>query len=101
MNQFLTLFRGVAGLVIAGVVAVLLFTFLGGLLIAAGLLLAALVVGGGIYALVTGRRVVTMKTGTFEDIRIYDPRARDPRLDDAFGQDMIDVTPPKDRRGRQ
>lgn len=90
MNRLMTLFGGVTGLVVAAGVALVLFVLLGGLFIVAGIVLAALLVGAGIYGLVTGRRPFTVRTARFDDVRIFrvDPTAPDER-------DMIDVTPPK------
>lgn len=95
MRQFLTLFNGAAALVMAAIGAVLLFTLLGGLLMVGGLIVAGLMVAGGLYALFTGRRFFKVYKSSFEDIRIYRPEGTDP-----FARDMIDVTPPKDRKGR-
>lgn len=95
MNRLTNLFGGIAGLAVAAAVALLLFVLLGGLLITAGIVVAALLVGGGIYTLMTGKRPFTVRTATFEDVRIFraDPRQADER-------DMIDVTPPKTPRRR-
>lgn len=92
MNKLLSLFSGVAGLVVAGAVALLIFTLVGGLLIAAGVLVAGLALAGGIYALVTGRRAFTVQRFYFEDVSARRSGFPDER-------EMIDVTPPKVRKG--
>lgn len=100
MRQLVQLFGGLAGLAVAGAVAILIFTLLGGLMIAAGLVLTGVLVAGGLYALVTGRRAFSAARGPFGTawgpfgtVRIFEVRegASDER-------EMIDVTPPKDRR---
>lgn len=95
MNRLMTLFGGVAGLAVAAGVALVLFVLLGGLFIVAGVVLATLLVGAGLYGLLTGKRPFTVRTARFEDVRIFnvDPSYPSER-------DMIDVTPPKDPRRR-
>lgn len=93
MKQLLNLFGGVAGLAVAGLVGFALFTLVGGLIIVAGIVVTALLVGGGVYALLTGR-APSMRRGGFGSVRIFDLRTGQP-----FGAprdgDMIDVTPPR------
>lgn len=102
MRQLLNLFGGVAGLAVAGLVAFALFTIVGGLILVAGVVLTAIIIGGGVYALVSGR-APGLKRGGFSgggfDVRVFDVRTGQP-----FGApseaDMIDVTPPKPPRDR-
>lgn len=95
MRQLVQLFGGIAGLAIAGAVAVLVFTLLGGLMIAAGLVLTGVLVAGGIYALVTGRRAFSSARSPFGTVRIFEFREGSPEE-----REMIDVTPPRERRKR-
>ncbi|MGQ3675274.1 hypothetical protein ACT6QH_07245 [Xanthobacter sp. TB0139] len=97
MKQLLNLFGGVAGLAIAGLVGVALFTVVGGLLIAGGVVVTALLVGGGVYALVTGKGFGGMKRGAFGDVRVFDLRTGQP-YDAPSENEMIDITPPKSSR---
>ncbi len=88
MTRLLTLFRGLAALVVAAVVAVLVFTVLGSLLMAAGIFIAVVVVAGGLYLLLFGRSAVTVQRersgGRFEVIDVT----------------AVDVTPRRDRPER-
>ncbi|MFG1269137.1 hypothetical protein [Xanthobacter versatilis] len=101
MKQLLNLFGGVAGLVVAGLVGLALFTLVGGLIVVAGIVITALVLGGGVYALVTGRAPGMPRGGfssSFGSVRVFDLRSGQPfgngeRAPDENG--MIDVTPPK------
>lgn len=94
MNRIMNIFGGIAGLVVAAAVAVLLFTLLGSLLIVGGVLLVALVLGGGVYALLTGR-MPGMGRGGFSVVRVYDVRTGRPFEDAPSEGGMIDITPPK------
>ncbi|MGE4371616.1 MAG: hypothetical protein AB7E29_01750 [Xanthobacter sp.] len=100
MKQLLNLFGGVAGLAVAGLVGVALFTVVGGLLIAGGIVITAILVGGGVYALVTGKSVKGMQRGAFGDVRVFDLRTGQP-YDGPFENEMIDITPPKSSRDGQ
>ncbi|MCG5236016.1 hypothetical protein [Xanthobacter oligotrophicus] len=101
MKQLLNLFGGVAGLVVAGLVGLALFTLVGGLIVVAGIVITTLVLGGGVYALVTGRAPGMRRGGfssPFGSVRVFDLRSGQPfgnaeRAPDENG--MIDVTPPK------
>lgn len=88
MTRLLTVFRGLAALVVAAVVAVLVFTVLGSLLMAAGIFIAVVVVAGGLYLLLFGRGSVTVQRtrsdGRFEVIDVT----------------PVDVTPRRDRPER-
>lgn len=97
MKQLLNLFGGVAGLAVAGLVGFALFTLVGGLIIVAGIVITALIVGGGVYALLTGRGPATMRR-SFGEVRIFDLRTGRP-FGAASEGDMIDVTPPKPPAG--
>ena len=103
MKQLLNVFGGIAGLAVAGLVGFALFTLVGGLIIVAGIVITAVVVGGGVYALISGRgpqtrrgpfsvRVFDLRTGRPADGRPYDGSP--------FDKEMIDVTPPKEQRQR-
>lgn len=100
MKQLLNLFGGVAGLAVAGLVGLALFTLVGGLIIVAGIVLTALLIGGGVYALLTGRGP-SVRRGSFGTVRVFDlrtgMRTRQPEGDARFEGEMIDVTPPKSR----
>lgn len=97
MKQFTTLFGGVAGLVVASLVGLTLFTLLGGLILVAGVVLTALAIGGGVFALVTGRRFFKTGQMPFGEVRIFDLRTGEirPTREGPRESDMIDVTPPK------
>ncbi|MGU3495964.1 hypothetical protein ACLBXM_18130 [Xanthobacteraceae bacterium A53D] len=88
MNRLLTIFRAVAALVVAAVVAVLVFTVLGSLLMAAGIFIAVMVVGGGIYLLIFGQKATirrgTSRAGSYEVIDLT----------------ATDITPPRKRPER-
>lgn len=86
MTRLLTLFRGLAALVVAAVVAVLVFTVLGSLLMAAGIFIAVVVVAGGLYLLLFGRGTVTVQrtSGRYDVIDVT----------------PVDVTPRRDRPER-
>lgn len=96
MKQLVNIFGGIAGLVVAGLVGLALFTLVGGLILVAGIVITALVLGGGVYALVTGRAPGMKRDGGFS-FRVID--LRETR---AYGRPdengMIDVTPPKEPR---
>lgn len=98
MNKLLNVFGGFAGLAVAALAGFALFTVVGGLIIVAGVVVTALLLGGGIYALVTGRRSFTVRRGSFEGVRIFDLRAGRP-ADGPYENEMIDVTPPKAPKG--
>ena len=88
MTRLLTLFRGLAALVVAAVVAVLVFTVLGSLLMAAGIFIAVVVVAGGLYLLLFGRGSVTVeRSGGGRSFQVIDATA-------------VDVTPRRDRPER-
>lgn len=74
-----------------------LFTLVGGLIIVAGIVITALVVGGGVYALLTGR-APAMRRGGFGTVRVFDLRTGQPFGERPSEGEMIDVTPPKDQR---
>ncbi|MFG1224135.1 hypothetical protein V5F63_18375 [Xanthobacter autotrophicus DSM 597] len=96
MKQLVNIFGGIAGLVVAGLVGLALFTLVGGLILVAGIVITALVLGGGVYALVTGRAPGMKRNGGFS-FRVIDLReTRGYGTPDESG--MIDVTPPKDSR---
>ena len=96
MKQLVNIFGGIAGLVVAGLVGLALFTLVGGLILVAGIVITALVIGGGVYALVTGRAPGMKRDGGFS-FRVIDLReTRTYGTPDESG--MIDVTPPKDPR---
>ncbi|MFG1347241.1 hypothetical protein V5F59_20310 [Xanthobacter autotrophicus DSM 431] len=97
MKQLLNLFGGVAGLVVAGLAGFALFTLVGGLLIVAGVVIAALVLGGGVYTLLTGRPPF-MRRGSFTSVRVFDLRTGQPFGGGGFEGEMIDITPPKEPR---
>lgn len=101
MRQLLSLFGGFAGLAVAALVGFALFTVVGGLIIVAGVVITALLLGGGLYALISGRGSFTMQRGDFRGVRIFDLRTgrevRVPDVDGAGNGEMIDVTPPKPR----
>ncbi|WP_188579390.1 hypothetical protein [Azorhizobium oxalatiphilum] len=78
----MTIFRAVAALVVAAVVAVLVFTVLGSLLMAAGIVIAVMVVGGGLYLLVFGPKANVRRSGRYEVIDLT----------------ATDITPPRNRR---
>ncbi len=86
MGRLLTIFRGMAALVVAAVVAVLVFTVLGSLLMAAGIFIAVVVVAGGLYLLLFGRPTVTVQrsSGRYDVIDVT----------------AVDVTPRRDRADR-
>ncbi|WP_341992527.1 hypothetical protein [Azorhizobium sp. AG788] len=86
MTRLLSLFRGLAALVVAAVVAVLVFTVLGSLLMAAGIFIAVVVVAGGLYLLLFGRGSVTMQRSSGRNV-VIDVTA-------------VDVTPRRDRPER-
>ncbi|BAF89534.1 hypothetical protein [Azorhizobium] len=81
MNRLLTILRAVAALIVAAVVAVLVFTVLGSLLMAAGIFIAVMVVAGGLYILFFGRTTVR-RQGGYEVIDIT----------------AVDITPPRKTR---
>lgn len=93
MKQLLNLFGGVAGLAVAGLVGFALFTLVGGLILVAGIVITALVIGGGVYALITGK-APGMGRGGFSGVRVFEIRTGRPYAAPADGE-MIDVTPPK------
>lgn len=97
MKQLLNVFGGFAGLAVAALAGFALFTLVGGLIIVAGVVVAALLLGGGIYALITGRRAFSVRRGSFEGVRIFDLRTGQP-MDMPVDNEMIDVTPPKSRK---
>ncbi len=99
MKQLLNVFGGFAGLAVAALAGFALFTLVGGLLIVAGVVVSALLLGGGVYALVSGRRGFTVRRGRFEGVRIFDLRTGRP-VDASFENEMIDVTPPKAPKDR-
>lgn len=86
MTRLLSLFRGLAALVVAAVVAVLVFTVLGSLLMAAGIFIAVVVVAGGLYVLLFGRSSVTVQraSGRYDIIDVT----------------PVDITPRRDRPER-
>lgn len=84
MNRLLTIARAVAALLVAAVVAVLVFTVLGSLLMAAGIFIAVVVVAGGLYVLFFGRPVTVRRSGRYEIIDIT----------------ATDITPPRKRPER-
>lgn len=98
MKQLVNIFGGIAGLVVAGLVGLALFTLVGGLILVAGIVITALILGGGVYALLTGR-APGMKAGDNFSFRVVNLReTRSYGTPDDAG--MIDVTPPKEpRRG--
>ncbi|MFG1296081.1 MULTISPECIES: hypothetical protein [Xanthobacter] len=98
MKQLLNVFGGFAGLAVAALAGFALFTLVGGLIIVAGVVVAALLLGGGVYALITGRRSFSVRRGTFQGVRIFDLRTGRP-VDTPFDNEMIDVTPPKGGKG--
>lgn len=98
MRQLLTLFGGFAGLAVAALVGFALFTVVGGLIIVAGVVVTALLIGGGLYALITGRGNVTMRRADFGGVRVFDLRTGR-QVNTPFETDMIDVTPPKRPKG--
>lgn len=83
MNQLVNTFRTAALLIVGGIAAVLLFTLLGSVLVAVGIFVIVAAVAGGLHFLIFGRG----RTVDFQDIQ------RSPG-----GHQMIDVTPPRDRR---
>lgn len=97
MKQLVNIFGGIAGLVVAGLVGLALFTLVGGLILVAGIVITAVLLGGGVYALLTGRAPGMKRSGF--SFRVIDLRdARSYGTPDESG--MIDVTPPKEpRRG--
>lgn len=108
MKQLVNLFGGIAGLVVAGLVGLALFTLVGGLILVAGIVVTALLIGGGVYALVTGK-APGMSSGMRRDafsMRVFDLRTggrapgRSPGDGRPYGMPdeagMIDVTPPKE-----
>ncbi|MEP9352083.1 hypothetical protein ABLE93_00640 [Xanthobacter sp. KR7-65] len=97
----MNLFGGLAGLVVAGLVGLALFTLVGGLILVAGIVITALVIGGGVYALVTGK-APGMRNSPFS-VRVFDLRTGRPTGGAPYGgvpdeTGMIDVTPPKEHR---
>lgn len=100
MKQLLNLFGGVAGLVVAGLAGVALFTLVGGLIIVAGVVITALILGGGVYALLTGRVPAMRRGAGFSSVRVFDLRTGQPfgGTGGGFENEMIDVTPPKQPR---
>lgn len=105
MKQIINTFGGVAALAAAGVAGLLLFTLIGGLIMLAGLVITGLLVGGGIYAALTGKHpfgsVFGMRGGSFgnADVRIFDLRTGEFRnVQDPAEAEMIDVTPPRGQR---
>lgn len=99
MKQLLNVFGGFAGLAVAALAGFALFTLVGGLLIVAGVVVAALVLGGGIYALITGRTGFgSVRRSPFSGVRVFDLRTGQP-MDIRSEGDMIDVTLPKGPRG--
>lgn len=99
MKQLINVFGGVAGIVVAGLVGLALFTVVGGLIIAAGIVVTALLVGGGLYALITGKGKAAMRRGGFASVRVFDLRTGRPYDPGrGFEGDMIDVTPAKDQK---
>ncbi|MGQ3672314.1 hypothetical protein ACT6QG_07980 [Xanthobacter sp. TB0136] len=95
MKQLLNMFGGIAGLAVAGLVGLALFTIVGGLLIVGGVVIMALLVGGGIYALVTGRGPSSMQWGRRGGVTVFDLRTGRPFDDGPAESEMIDITPPK------
>lgn len=99
MKQLMNMFGGVAGLVVAGLVGLALFTLVGGLIIVAGVAITALVLGGGVYALLTGKVPgVARGARPFASVRVFDLRTGRPYDAGPSEAEMIDVTPPKERR---
>ncbi|MFG1479260.1 hypothetical protein V5F53_11445 [Xanthobacter sp. V4C-4] len=99
MKQLRNVFGGFAGLAVAALAGFALFTVIGGLIIVAGVVVTALLLGGGIYALVTGRKAFSARGGAFQGVRIFDLRTGRPAAP-PFEHEMIDITPPKERKGR-
>jgi len=104
MKKLLNTFGGLAGLAAAGIAGLVLFTFIGGLIVLAGLVIVSLLVGGGIYAAITGRYPFSsvFSSGRFGgDVRIFDLRTGEFRsMQDSVEPEMIDVTPPREPRQR-
>lgn len=107
MKQIINTFGGVAALAAAGIAGLLLFTLIGGLIMLAGLVVTGLLVGGGIYAALTGKypfsSVFSMRSGGFGsgDVRIFDLRTGEFRnMQEPAEAEMIDVTPPREQRPR-
>ncbi|MFS8039263.1 hypothetical protein ACI7BZ_20265 [Xanthobacter sp. AM11] len=102
MKQLVNLFGGLAGLVVAGLVGLALFTLVGGLILVAGIVVTALLVGGGVYALVTGRTPGFGARREAFSVRVFDLRTGRPTGGAPYGTPdeggMIDVTPPKAQR---
>ncbi|MFG1300683.1 hypothetical protein V5F49_12885 [Xanthobacter sp. V3C-3] len=96
MRQLLNLFGGVAGLAVACLAGFALFTLVGGLILIAGIVITALVIGGGVYALITGK-APGMGRGGFGGVRVFEIRTGRPYAAPAESE-MIDVTPPKPPR---
>jgi len=100
MKQAQNVFGGFAGLAAAAVAGLALFTLVGGLIIVAGIAVTALLVGGGAYALITGRgKFNVRREGGFRGVRIFDLRTGR-EVDVPFEREMIDVTPPKAPKDR-
>ena len=98
MKQMFNTFGGVAGLAMAGLAGLALFTIVGGLLIVAGVVITAVLVGGGVYALVTGKGKMTadFRRGT-GGVHVFDLRTGQ-SYDRPSENEMIDITPPKQPR---
>ncbi len=98
MNQMTRMFGGAAGLAIAAFGGLVLFTLIGGLIVAAGVVLTTLLVGGGVYAMVTGRYPFSSQRGAFDigGVRIFDLRSGEIHtMRTPSDGEMIDITPPK------
>ncbi|WP_238121845.1 MULTISPECIES: hypothetical protein [unclassified Xanthobacter] len=99
MRQLLTLFGGFAGLAVAALVGFALFTVVGGLIIVAGVVITALLLGGGLYALITGRGNVSMRRANFGGVQVFDLRTGQ-EVRPSMESEMIDVTPPRRPKGK-
>lgn len=95
MKQIFNTFGGIAGVAVAALAGLALFTVIGGLLIVAGVVITAVLLGGGVYALVTGRgKVATgMRRGS-GGVHVFDLRTGQ-TYDRGGENEMIDITPPK------
>ncbi len=82
MKQILSTMRIAAFLIAGGVAAVLLFALLGSVLVAVGIFVICAAVAGALHFLIFGKKV---------EVEVQ----RSPS-----GHEMIDITPPRERRPR-
>lgn len=82
MNQILSTVRLAAMLIVGGIAAVLLFTLLGSVIVAVGIFVICAAVAGALHFLIFGKKA---------SVEVHVERS-------PSGYDMIDITPPRERR---